>query len=110
MVCGQVRIDCISAIAQIIQLVIIHTFLGDRPSSIARFLAAMKAAESSPYQRWLKDIPSALEEEMKSCKTSEDVLALAKREGYKLTEEELDAVSGGEWSCSDLATTDTRVV
>ena len=49
-------------------------------------------------------------EEMKSCNTSEDVLALAKREGYKLSEEELDAVSGGEWSCSDLATTDTRVV
>ncbi len=37
-------------------------------------------------------------------------LALAKKEGYKLSEEELEAVSGGGWSCSDLDPVDTRIV
>ena len=36
------------------------------------------------------------------CKTPEDMLALAKEEGYELADEELDAVSGGGfWSCDD---------
>ena len=44
-----------------------------------------------------------LREKAKACKTSEEMLALAKKEGYKLSEEELAAVSGGgTWSCSDL--------
>ena len=35
----------------------------------------------------------------KACKTPEDYLALAKEEGYELTNEELDQVAGGagEW-------------
>ena len=38
------------------------------------------------------------QEKAKACKTPEDVLALAKEEGYELSEEELAAVSGGdEW-------------
>ena len=39
-----------------------------------------------------------------ACKTPDDLLALAKEEGYELSEEELKAVSGGAklvWSCSD---------
>lgn len=36
----------------------------------------------------------------RSCKTPEDMLALAKEEGYALTDEELEAVSGGaSWDC-----------
>ena len=31
------------------------------------------------------------------CKTPEELLALAKEEGYELNDEEIDAVSGGEW-------------
>jgi predicted ribosomally synthesized peptide with nif11-like leader len=31
----------------------------------------------------------------KACKTPEDYLALAKEEGYELTNEELDQVAGG---------------
>ena len=37
-------------------------------------------------------------EKVRACKTPEDILALAKEEGYELSEDELDAVSGGaDW-------------
>ena len=42
-----------------------------------------------------------LSEEQKAkaakCKTPEELLALAKEEGYELNDEEIDAVSGGKW-------------
>ncbi|MCR5079430.1 MAG: Nif11-like leader peptide family natural product precursor [Bacilli bacterium] len=34
-------------------------------------------------------------EKFKACKNSEEVLALAKKEGVELSEEQLEAVSGG---------------
>ena len=34
-----------------------------------------------------------------ACKTPEELLALAKEEGYDLTDEQLQGISGG-WSCS----------
>ena len=34
-----------------------------------------------------------------ACKTSEELLVLAKTEGYDLTDEQIEGVSGG-WSCS----------
>lgn len=40
-----------------------------------------------------------LREKAKACKTPEEMLALAKHEGYKLSEDELAAVSGGWDSC-----------
>ena len=47
------------------------------------------------------EISPELREKAKACKTPEDILALAKKEGYKLSEEELEAVAGGGWSgCS----------
>ena len=46
------------------------------------------------------DVPPELGEEMKACKTPEEVLALAKRKGYKLSEEDLAMISGG-WSAED---------
>ena len=49
-----------------------------------------------------EDLSSELKEKAKACKTPEDILALAKEEGYTLSEEELDGIAGGgpEWNCS----------
>lgn len=44
------------------------------------------------------DLTPEQQEKARACKTPEDVLALAKAEGYALSDEELDAISGGiEW-------------
>ncbi len=49
-----------------------------------------------------------MNEELKArvakCKSPEELLALAKEEGYELTDEELTAVSGGEdtWDCPHI--------
>ena len=43
-----------------------------------------------------------LQEKLKAAKTPEEILAIAKEEGYELSEDDLQAVSGGiEWNCSD---------
>jgi len=48
------------------------------------------------------DLSPELREKAMACKTPEEMLALAKAEGYKLSEEELAAVSGGGgWSNDD---------
>ena len=47
------------------------------------------------------DISPELREKAKACKTPEELLALAKKEGYKLSDEEMQAVSGGGWTCDD---------
>lgn len=41
------------------------------------------------------NISPELAEEVKACKTPEEVLALAKKKGYKLSDEDLEAISGG---------------
>ena len=46
------------------------------------------------------DISPELKEKARACKTPDEMLALAKKEGYKLSDEEMQAVSGG-WSCGD---------
>ena len=47
------------------------------------------------------DISPELREKAKACKTPEEVLELAKKEGYKLSDAEMEAISGGGWSaCS----------
>ena len=50
------------------------------------------------------DISPELREKAKACKTPEELFALAKREGHKLTEDEMEAISGGghaaNWNCS----------
>ncbi|MBQ9004460.1 MAG: Nif11-like leader peptide family natural product precursor [Eggerthellaceae bacterium] len=47
------------------------------------------------------DISPELREEAKECKSPEELLALAKREGYKLSDAEMEAISGGvAWGSS----------
>ena len=42
-----------------------------------------------------------LQEKLKAANTPEDILALAQEEGFELTDDELEAVSGGVdwWKC-----------
>ena len=50
-----------------------------------------------------KDLSPEQQEKAKACSTPEELLELAKSEGYELTEEELEGVSGG-WcpmACDD---------
>ena len=43
-----------------------------------------------------------LQERLKAAKTPEDILAIAKEEGFELTDAQLEAVSGGEsWYCEE---------
>lgn len=39
-------------------------------------------------------------EKAKACKTTDDLVALAKSEGVELSDEQLETVSGGSWSGS----------
>ena len=51
----------------------------------------------------IEDLSSELQEKARACKTPEDILAIAKEEGYELSDEELKTVSGGGdwWRCED---------
>lgn len=50
------------------------------------------------------DISPELREKAKACKTPDELLELAKKEGYKLSEEELAAIAGGgDWCWSVCA-------
>ncbi len=44
-----------------------------------------------------EDLAPELQEKVKACKTPEEILALAQEEGYELSDESLEAISGGEW-------------
>ena len=45
-----------------------------------------------------KNLDPALRAKVNACTTPEEVLALAKEEGYTLTDDDLDQISGGFWS------------
>lgn len=48
------------------------------------------------------DIPDSLKERAQACKSPEELLALAKEEGYELSDADLEAVSGGDTWDPDL--------
>lgn len=46
------------------------------------------------------DLSPELREKARACKTPEEMLALVKEEGFELSDEQLQDVSGGaDWSC-----------
>lgn len=53
------------------------------------------------------DISPELREKAKACTSPEELMELAKREGYKLTETELESVSGGGWTSCDYTCDDS---
>lgn len=49
----------------------------------------------------LEDLTPEQMEKAKACKSSEELLELAKKEGHELSLDELEEVSGGEhWACN----------
>jgi uncharacterized protein (DUF39 family) len=54
----------------------------------------------------LKDLSPELQEKAKACKTVEELKALAQENGFELSDDELDAVSGGNFgrSCFSYVT------
>lgn len=47
------------------------------------------------------DIAPELREKAKNCKTAEELIELAKDEGLELSDEQIEAISGGAWNCWD---------
>lgn len=47
----------------------------------------------------LDDLSPELREKAKACTTSEEILSLAKEEGIELSENDLEAISGGWGNC-----------
>ena len=46
------------------------------------------------------ELSDELKEKVKACKSTEEILALAKEEGQELSDEDIEAISGGfDWSC-----------
>ena len=49
-----------------------------------------------------EDLSPEMQEKARACKTPEDIIALAAAEGYELSEEELDGITGGVcWQIND---------
>lgn len=49
------------------------------------------------------DLSPELREKAEACKTPEELFALAKAEGIELSDEQLDAISGGKWGgCNEV--------
>ena len=48
-----------------------------------------------------EDLTTQQKEKVKACKTPEEVLSLAKEEGIKLTDAQLESISGGWGGCEE---------
>ena len=54
-----------------------------------------------------EDLTEDQKEKVQACKTPEEMIALAREEGYELTDEELEGVSGG-WNLKRCDNYDCR--
>ncbi len=50
---------------------------------------------NSEEKKMSEELGNDLQEKVKACKSPEEILALAKSEGYELSDDELAAVNGG---------------
>ena len=54
-----------------------------------------------------EDLTPEQQEKAKACKSADELVELAKAEGFELTDEELEAISGGSWlKCHGLCEKD----
>ena len=52
------------------------------------------------YKEIYENLPAEMKAKAAACKTADELVELAKSEGIELTDEQLDAISGGsDWSC-----------
>ena len=52
------------------------------------------------YKKMFDGLSEDLKKKATECKNAEELIALAKTEGIELTDEQMDAISGGvNWSC-----------
>ena len=52
------------------------------------------------YQEMYDKLSDEMKAKVANCKTGEELVALAEKEGIELTDEQLDAISGGyHWVC-----------
>ena len=49
-----------------------------------------------------EDLTPEQQEKAKACKSVEEMLALAREEGYELSDDELETIGGGDWDCWDV--------
>ena len=69
--------------------------------AIVRFMSEMTIRSEGAAMNF-EDLTPEQQEKAKACSTFEELLSLAKEEGYELSDEELGAVSGGGfWDCDD---------
>ena len=54
------------------------------------------------YKELYDKLSDDLKAKVATCKTGEELVALAQSEGIELTDEQMDAISGGSfWSCDE---------
>ena len=61
-----------------------------------------KGDKMDKYKEMYDGLSDDLKKKVTECKTSEELMNLAKNEGIELTDEQMNAISGGiQWSCDN---------
>lgn len=57
-----------------------------------------------------KDLSPEQREKALACETVDDLVSLAEEEGYPLTDEQIESISGGDdWICTDYSCPDDDI-
>ena len=61
-----------------------------------------RKTQMEDYKKYFDGLSDDLKKKVTECRTSEELMNLAKTEGIELTDDQLDAISGGSaWSCDE---------